>query len=125
MIKSYTDLEVYQRSHEAALKIHRVSMAFPSYEQYELGSQLRRATKSVPLNIAEGYGKRSSEAEFKRYLLMAIGSCEEVRAQLAFCKDLGHISQEEYGAFEAEYIELGKMLTGLARNWKTRPPKGT
>ena len=118
MIESYKDLKVFERSYENALEMHRISMTFPQQEQYELGSQIRRATKSIALNIAEGYGKRSSEAEFKRFLVIAIGSCDEVKVQLAFCKDLGYISEEQYGEKEKEYVEIGKMLTKLVQNWK-------
>ena len=58
MIKSYKDLEVYKRSYKLALKTHKITLTFPAIERYELGSQLRRATKSIPLNIREGYGKK-------------------------------------------------------------------
>jgi len=60
MIQSYEDLEVYQRTYKMALDIHQLTLKFPGYERFELGSQLRRATKSIPINIAEGYGKRNS-----------------------------------------------------------------
>ncbi len=59
-IRSYRDLRVYQRSYEAALELHRLTLRFPGFERGELGSQLRRASKSVPLNIAEGYGRKRS-----------------------------------------------------------------
>ncbi len=55
-ISSYKDLRVYQRSYELALEIHKITMKFPAHERQELGSQLRRAATSVPINIAEGYG---------------------------------------------------------------------
>ena len=117
MIRSYEDLEVYQMSYRYSLEIHRLSLTFPKFEQFELGSQLRRATKSIPLNIAEGYGKKASAAEFKRFLTMALGSSDEVRVQLRYCKDLGYISDEQYSECDGRYSEIGKMLMKLLNNW--------
>ena len=68
MIRSYEDFEVYQKAYKYSLEIHKKSFEFPKIEQYELASQIRRSTKSVAANIAEGHGKKSSAAEFKRYL---------------------------------------------------------
>ena len=118
MIKSFEDLEVYKRSYANSLAIHQISLTFPKMEQYELANQLRRATKSIPLNIAEGYGKRSSTAEFKRYLTMALGSKDEVKVQLRYCMDLGYITEEQYTHHENEYSEIGKMLTKLIQTWQ-------
>ena len=118
MIGSYKDLKVYAKTYEYALSIHRISLTFPQQEQYELGSQIRRATKSIPLNIAEGYGKRESVAEFRRYLSMSIGSCDEVRVLLEFCKDLSYISAAQHAEYVQAYDEAGKMLASLAQNWK-------
>ena len=113
MIKGFKDLEVYQKAYNNSLEMHKISLTFPKFEQTELGSQIRRATKSVALNIAEGFGKNSSIEEFKRFLRMSRGSCDEVRAQLDYCKDLGYITEQNYSYYEQEYIEIGKMLTGL------------
>ncbi len=70
-IQSFEDLEVFQRSYRISLEVHKVSLNFPSVEQYGLADQIRRASKSVCANIAEGFGKRSfSSAEFKRNQLV-------------------------------------------------------
>ena len=58
MIESYRDLRVYQISYELALEVHKLTLKFPDFEKYELGSQARRAAVSIPVNIAEGYGKK-------------------------------------------------------------------
>ena len=118
MIKSFEDMEVYRKAYASSLEIHRLSLGFPQMEQYELASQLRRATKSIPMNIAEGYGKRASTAEFKRYLAMALGSKDEIKVQLRYCKDLGYITEEQYTHHENEYSEIGKMLTKLIQTWQ-------
>ena len=118
MIKSYKDLKVYQRSYKMALVMHKITLQFPSYERHELGSQLRRASKSIALNIGEGYGKRASADEFKRFLKMAIGSCDEVKILIDFAKDLKYVEQISYQKLINEYEEIGKMLYGLHQNWQ-------
>ncbi len=118
-IKGYEDLKVYRRSYELALVVHRKSLEFPDFERYELGKQLRGASKSIPANIAEGYGQRSSVANFKRFLLMAQGSCDEVKVWLDMARDLGYIKGEEAMELKGSYMEVGKMLNSLIRVWRT------
>ena len=120
MIKSYEDLEVYKRSYRLALELHKTTLKFPAHEKYELGSQIRRASKSIPLNIGEGYGKRLSSDEFKRFLSMAIGSCDEMKILLDFAKDLDYLEQARYLELKERYQVLGKMLYRLHQNWQTK-----
>ena len=115
---SFRDLKTYQRAYKNSLEIHRMSMRFPQQEQYELGGQLRRATKSIAMNIAEGYGRNDSLADFKRFITMALGSNDEVRVQLDYCLDLGYISTEEHDHYEQEYVAIGKMLSKMLQNWR-------
>ncbi len=119
-IAHYEDLAVYRKSYSLALKVHRLSLGFPEFERYEIGRQIREASKSVPVNIAEGYGRRTSAADFKRFLVVAHASCDETRVWLSFAKDLGYLAQEVWEALEAEYDEVGKMLYGLTRSWQAR-----
>ena len=108
-------LKVYEKSYKAGLAIYEMTKAYPEEEKYGMTSQMRRASTSIPLNIAEGYAKRSSQEEFKRFLLMAIGSAEEIRVLLDFSKDLGYITKERYEKASKEYDEIGKMLTSLIK----------
>ena len=117
-INDYTDLVVYQKAYRISLEIHRVSLAFPRHEQWELASQMRRASKSVCANIAEGYGKQNiSKAEFKRYLLMALGSADETRLWCQYCIDLGYIPVEAGANWQKTYRDIAKMLNGLHAKW--------
>ena len=70
-MQSYKDLKVYERSYKAARAIYQLSEEFPKEEMYAITSQMRRTGLSIPLNIAEGYVKRGSQKEFKRFLEMA------------------------------------------------------
>ena len=124
MIKSFEDLEVFQRAYRLSLEIHRESLKFPKIEQRAFGDQLRRASKSIPANIAEGFGKqRLSAAEFKRFLMTAIGSADEMRVWVRYCFDLELIDEATWRRWRDEYHAIAKMLQGL--HSKTgRPPKG-
>ncbi|MCS6995057.1 MAG: four helix bundle protein [Anaerolineales bacterium] len=82
MIRSFRDLEVYQEAYLLMVKVHKILNALPIFEKNDLASQIRRASKSCPANIAEGWAKRRHEKEFKRHLDVAIGSAsEKVRRQ--------------------------------------------
>ena len=118
MIQSYRDLEVYQRAYKLALKVHQITLNFPKYETTELASQLRRAALSIPINIGEGYGRKSSTADFKRFLIMALGSCDEVRIEIDFAKDLGYIDEATYEELTSEYVILGKQIRVLHEKWE-------
>ena len=120
-IESFEDLDVFQRAYRISLEIHNVSLKFPKEEQYGLGSQTRNASKSICANLAEGFGKRShSVAEFKRFLLMAIGSSDEMRVWLRYCLDLGYIDEGQWQQWRDEYKEISQMLHGLHRSWDTK-----
>jgi four helix bundle protein len=117
MIERYEDLKVYQKAYAESLELHRLTLRFPQYELHELGGQMRRASKSIAMNIAEGYGRRSTLQEFKRFLGMALGSCDEVHVQLNYCRDLNYIKQEEYDIHKEAYTEIGKMLNSMLQKW--------
>lgn len=85
---------------------------------YGLTSQLKRASTSIPLNIAEGYAKRVNVDEFKRFLLMAIGSCDEMKVLMDICKDLSFINEAAHKRYEQGYDEIGRMLMALRERWE-------
>ena len=117
-IKDFTDLMVYQKAYEKSLEIHRQTMKFPRAEQYELCSQMRRASKGICANIAEGFGKQNiSTAEFKRFLLMAMGSADEMRVWVRYSLDLGYIGQSQWESWNRGYTDIAKMLNGLHAKW--------
>ena len=118
-IGAFEDLEVFKRAYKVSLEVHRISLLFPQVEQYGLADQIRRASKSICANLAEGFGKQSaSVAEFKRYVRIALGSADEMRVWIRYCLDLGYIDQSCWRAWRDEYQEIAKMLQGLAKSWK-------
>jgi four helix bundle protein len=119
-ISTYEDLEVFQRAYRISLDVHRTSLQFPKVEQFGgLADQMRRASKSVCGNVAEGFGKqRRSNAEFKRYLLMAIGSADEMQAWLRYCGDLEYIDRKVCERWRDEYRQIARMLQGLYTKWR-------
>jgi four helix bundle protein len=113
-VSTFEDLEVFQRAYSISLDVHRASLRFPPIEQHVLADQIRRASKSICANIAEGFGKRRrSSAEFKRHLLMAIGSADEVQVWVRYCTDLKYIDLETGAMWRDEYRQVAKMLQGL------------
>ena len=118
-IRTYRDLEVFQESYRAALEISKLVKGFPGFEQFELARQLRRAARSIPANIVEGWAKRNSAPEFKRYLQVAIGSCDEVKLWLEMSRDEGYASEEVLGKLADRYNRIGAMLASLWKRWRT------
>ena len=113
MSKSYKDLIVYQKSYELALEIHKITLTFPKFERYELGGQLRRSSVSIPLNIAEGYGRKIYSKYFNQFLVNALGSNNETVVLLDLTKDLGYITKEKHDEFVERYDHLGRQINRL------------
>jgi four helix bundle protein len=117
MIKSYTDLEVYQRAYKLAMGIFWMSKDFPKEEQYSLTSQIIRSSRSISSNITEGWAKREYENHFKQHLIHSLGSNAETKNWLSFAKDCEYISKEKYEKLDEQLNIVGKMLTKLHQNW--------
>ena len=117
-IANYRDLRVYQRSYELALKIHKITQKLPLFERRELGSQLRRAAASFPINIAEGYGRKRSPDDFKRFLVIAMGSSNEVSVKLALARDLVYLDTKTYKPLEDECDQIGRIINKLIQVWR-------
>ena len=119
-MSGYKELKVYKRSYKAAKAIYEMTVEFPNEERYGITNQLRRAALSIPLNIAEGYAKRESQEELKRFLMMALGSSNEVLVLIDFSKDVGYISDEKHSKAFAEYEEIASMLNSFIQSVKTK-----
>lgn len=112
-------LEAFQRAYVLALEVHRLTGGFPRSEQYGgVAEQLRRSSKAVCANLVEGAGRQSigTRAEFRRFVVMALGSAEESRLWLRFAGDLGYLPPVRTEALGAAFAEVARMLQGLARH---------
>ena len=120
-VETFEGLDVFQRAYRISLEVHRKSLEFPTIDQRALGDQVRRASKSICANIAEGFAKQGrSVAEFKRYLSMAMGSSDEMRVWARYCLDLDYVDEETWRRWRDEYHEISKMRQGLLRTWRKR-----
>ena len=116
MAYRFEELEVFKRAYVVSLEIHRASLKFPKIEQYAMADQIRRASKGICANLAEGFGKQShSKAEFNRFIHMAIGSADEMRVWLRYCFDLEYIQESEWQRWRDEYEAIAKMLNALSK----------
>ena len=114
-VVSFEDMEVFRRAYRVSLEIHRTSLAFPAVEQRALADQIRRASKSICANLAEGYGRqKGSKPEFARFIRMAVGSSDEMRAWLRYAFDLGYIDDATWQGWRDEYQLISRMLQSLA-----------
>lgn len=117
-IRDVEDLLVYRKAYAISLEVHRISLEFPKIEQFGLADQMRRASKSICANLAEGFGKQSvSKPEFKRFVSMAMGSADEMRVWVQYANDLGYLATPLAQAWRKEYRALARMLTGLHHKW--------
>jgi four helix bundle protein len=115
LARNFKELDVYQRAFDIALTIHKKTLNFPDVEKFALSSQMRRASKSICANIAEGYSKQIvSKAEFNRFLYIAMGSANEMLVWCDFCNELGYISQDEHKNWYSEFEIIAKMINKLA-----------
>lgn len=116
MSQGYKNLKVYQLAYRLAIKIFEISKRFPKEETYSLTDQIRRASRSVCTNIAEGYRKRIYPKHFKSKMTDSDGECSETMVWLDFSKDCNYITAEEHRELYLEYEEVGKMLGNMIKN---------
>ena len=125
-MNSYKDLDIYKLAYRLAIDVHKMTMTLPKYELYEQGSQVRRSSKSIKDNIAEGFGRRRYKDEFVRFLVFAHSSCDEAISQLTMIneiyfenKDLNNLLEE----YEVLGAKINKFIQYVEDNWKsTRNP---
>ncbi len=113
-MKDFRDLSVWRKAHQLTLAIYRAMAGFPRQEIYGLTSQVRRSAASVCANLAEGCG-RGGNAEFARFVQVAMGSASETEYHLLLAHDLGHLDDAAHRALDAHVVEVIRMLAALLR----------
>jgi four helix bundle protein len=118
-IRSVKDLKVYNLAFELAMELFNLTKYFPKEEQYSLTDQMRRSSRSVAINIREGFAKKRYENVFIRHLNDSMGSSEETRGWLDFSIRCQYIDSMMHEKLDTSYDEVNAMLCGLMKNWNT------
>ncbi len=113
-MKDFRQLKVWEKSHQLALEIYKVTKHFPKEELYGLTSQIRRSSTSIPTNIAEGCG-RFTDADFARFIQVAMGSASETEYQLILARDLDFLTKDSYEKLHNDVEEVKRMLASLLK----------
>jgi four helix bundle protein len=119
MLKNYRDLNVWQRAYRLCLEIYKATKTFPKDEQYNLTSQIRRAAVSIPSNIAEGYGRKTTP-DYIRSLYISYGSICELETQIMIAGDLEYISREIMVNIQEDIREVERMLKALIKSLESK-----
>ena len=109
MARNYKELEIWKLSYDLTLKFYKITNKFPENEKDNLISQMRRASSSIPLNIAEGCSRRT-KLSFLQFLTYAYGSLKELDVLVLLSKDLGYISKEEYNELNEDIDKASRKM---------------
>jgi len=120
MLKNYNELKVWEKSYQLCLEVYRMTKGFPKNETYGLMSQMRRAALSIPSNIAEGYGRKTTP-EYLRGLYIAYGSVCELETQILLSGDLGYLMEKSLSKLQGDLGEVETMLKALIKSLKKNP----
>jgi four helix bundle protein len=115
MLKNYKELKVWQKSYTFCLQIYQETRKFPSEEKFGLTSQIRRSAVSIPSNIAEGYGRKTT-VDYIRFLYIAYGSLCELETQIMLSGDLSYIKNQNLDSLLENLSEIERMLKALIRS---------
>lgn len=120
MLKNYKELKVWQKSYSLCMEIYKVTGQFPNEEKYGLTSQIRRSAVSIPSNIAEGYGRKTT-ADYIRMLDIAYGSLCELETQIMIADDLNYAMHADKERLRTLISEVERMLKALIRSLDEKP----
>ena len=115
MLKNYKELNVWQKAYAFCLQIYRLSKHFPNEEKYGLTAQIRRSALSIPSNIAEGYGRKTT-VDYIRFLYIAYGSLCELETQIMLSGDLTYLEQKDLENLKRNLSDVERMLKALIRS---------
>ena len=119
MLKNYKELNVWQKSYKLCLHIYKVTKRFPKDEMYGLTSQIRRSAVSIPSNIAEGYGRKTT-LEYVRFLYIAYGSVCELETQTMISGDLGYVGKKRLQEIRQEIGDVERMLKAMIKSLENK-----
>jgi four helix bundle protein len=114
-MNNHKDLDVWKKAVDFVVAVYQVTSNFPKDELYGLTNQIRRASVSIPSNIAEG-AARKGKVEFKRFLYFSLGSISEIETQFIISLRLQYLTQKDFEIFINELTSIRKMLLGLIKS---------
>jgi len=117
-IRSYKDLNIWQRSIGLVKYLYEITSLFPKEELYVLTSQIRRSAISIPSNIAEGF-TRYHNKEYRQFLYIALGSCAELETQIMIANDLKYLEDNQLSVIIDELEIICKMIMNLIKKLNT------
>jgi four helix bundle protein len=118
-MRDFKNLDVWRKSHQLTLNVYRATEGFPKSELFGLTSQVRRAASSIEANLAEGCGR--TQAEFARFIQIALGSNCEVECHLLLSRDLSLLSPETHQRLLQQVEEVRQMLNALLKTIRRIP----
>jgi len=118
-MQDFRQLKVWEKAHHLALDVYKSTVTFPREEMYGLTSQIRRASVSIPTNIAEGCGRRT-DADFARFIQIAMGSASETEYELILARDLEFLAKGRFEELQGKTEEVKRMLASLLKTLRTR-----
>ena len=119
MLKHYKELLVWQKSYKLCLKIYGIAPNLPSEEKFGLTSQIKRSAVSIPSNIAEGYGRKTT-ADYIRMLYISYGSVCELETQILLAGDLGFVEESKLKSLNDDIDEIERMLKALIKSLENK-----
>jgi len=117
-IRSYRDIEAYQRAKALVVPIHQLADRLPAHERFGLCDRIRRASKSVVANIVEGYSHKDTPGKAKQLWRIAMGSANELIEHLETAVALGYASQDTCQSYIEQYTTVAKQLNKLIQKWR-------
>lgn len=120
MLKNFKELKVWRKSYELCLEVYRITAKFPKEELYGLTSQIRRSAVSIPSNIAEGYGRKTT-LDYIRMLYISYGSVCELETQILLAGDLNLIEKDALDKLKENIAENERMLKALIKSLENKP----
>jgi four helix bundle protein len=118
-MRPHEKLDVWKKAVDFVVDVYKATEKFPADEKFGLTSQIRRASVSIPANIAEGAGRKSNK-EFLNFLSIAQGSASEVSTEILIAYRLEYIESEAFTELNNELDKIGRMITGLANHLKNK-----
>ncbi|MBD3264291.1 MAG: four helix bundle protein [Candidatus Omnitrophica bacterium] len=118
-MKSYKDLDIYKLAHRLAVEVHKMTLELPRFEMYEEGSQIRKSSKGIVSTIVEGFGRKTYQQDYLKFMIYAHSSCDETKEHLELLFETNSLKdKEKFDYFFKEFEKLSKMINKFIQSLK-------